>query len=423
MKIFVNQDIRRLFLAAALALFLAAAAGLLLVRLAAEDYKNALIAQSVGLAGALAEQGLDPAAVTALLTAPKTEAQQAAGRRVLEQAGVTAGLDYRLLPETSRFMRRYGAAALALAAVFSAAALGGLYRFFARQEGQIEQATRAIEQFIQSGEQAGASGAIFPPAGGSLGEGSLAQLFGAVNGMAAALTAHIQREQHGREFLKDTISNISHQLKTPLAALHMYTEIIRGEDPANPVIAEFILKSERELGRMEYLIQNLLKLARLDAGAIILEKRRLDLPSFLKETLDCFAVRAGVESKTIELRCPDGLALDGDEHWLAEAVSSVVKNAFDHTQAGGRVQVICEETPLMVTITVQDNGSGIHPDDLPHVFKRFYRSRYSQDHQGVGIGLTLARGIVERHGGTMAAESEPGQGAAFRMIFPKLTNL
>jgi len=203
----------------------------------------------------------------------------------------------------------------------------------------------------------------------------------------------------------------------------MYTEIMRDENPANPVIAEFIGKSEHELRRMEYLIQNLLKLARLDAGTILLEKRPLALPAFLTDTLEAFTVRAAVEGKHIHLHCPQGLALEADPHWLAEALSNLVKNALDHTAAGGQVQVLCEETPLVLTIAVQDNGTGIHPEDLPHVFKRFYRSRFSQDHQGVGIGLTLARSIVEKHGGSIVVESEPGQGAVFRMIFSRLTTL
>ena len=241
--------------------------------------------------------------------------------------------------------------------------------------------------------------------------------------MAASLTAHLQKEQQDREFLKETISDISHQLKTPLTALQMYNEIIRDENPENPMVVDFIHKSEHELLRMEYLIQNLLKLARLDAGAIVLKNRPLALPAFLEDTLGCFATRAAVEGKQVQITCPAGLMLEGDEHWLAEAVSNLVKNAFDHTGEGGLVQVICEETPLMVTITVQDNGTGIHPEDLPYVFKRFYRSRFSQDHQGVGIGLTLALRIVEKHGGSIVVESELGHGAVFRMIFPKLTNL
>jgi len=423
MKIFVNQEVRRLFIAAGLFLLAALIAGQVLVRLAVDDYKNALIAHDAALAGALEEQGLDPVSAASVFTVPKTDAQRAAGRLALEQAGVTEDLDYRFVPEAELFLRRYGSAALIAGMIFSTVALAGLALFFVHQDRQIETGRQAVARFMQSGERAGAQREMLALSASSLDEGSLAQLFGAINSMAASLTAHLQKEQQDREFLKETISDISHQLKTPLTALQMYNEIIRDENPENPMVVDFIHKSEHELLRMEYLIQNLLKLARLDAGAIVLNNRPLALPAFLEDTLGCFATRAAVEGKQVQITCPAELMLVGDEHWLAEAVSNLVKNAFDHTGEGGLVQVICEESPVMVTITVQDNGTGIHPEDLPYVFKRFYRSRFSQDHQGVGIGLTLALRIVEKHGGSIVVESELGHGAVFRMIFPKLTNL
>jgi signal transduction histidine kinase len=418
MRILVNTDVRRLFVVVLLTLLLAGLSGQILVQRAAADLKNTLVAHDAALAGALVEAGMDPAAVAAAFTVPKSEVQAENGAQVLAREGLTESLDYRFLPEAVAFARHYHLAALVLTLVFSAGLLVVLYGFAARQDRRTEQACRAIEGFMRLGEESGARLALEDAV-----EGSQAQFFSAINSMAASLTAHLQKEQHDRAFLKETISDISHQLKTPLAAMQMYIEIIRGENTASPVIDDFVQKSQRELSRMEMLIQNLLKLARLDAGAIVLEKRGLRLKEFLESTLERFSVRAEVEGKALRLVCPGGLALEADENWLAEAAGNLIKNALDHTTTGGQVEVICEETSLVVSITVKDNGSGIHPDDLPHVFKRFYRSRFSQDHQGVGIGLTLARSIVEKHGGSMTVESEPGQGAAFRMVFPKLTNM
>jgi signal transduction histidine kinase len=418
MRILVNTDVRRLFVVVLLTLLLAGLSGQILVQRAAADLKNTLVAHDAALAGALVEAGMDPAAVAAAFTVPKSEVQAENGAQVLAREGLTESLDYRFLPEAVAFARHYHLAALVLTLVFSAGLLVVLYGFAARQDRRTEQACRAIEGFMRLGEESGARLALEDAV-----EGSQAQFFSAINSMAASLTAHLQKEQHDRAFLKETISDISHQLKTPLAAMQMYIEIIRGENTASPVIDDFVQKSQRELSRMEMLIQNLLKLARLDAGAIVLEKRGLRLKEFLESTLERFSVRAEVEGKALRLVCPGGLALEADENWLAEAAGNLIKNALDHTTTGGQVEVICEETSLVVSVTVKDNGSGIHPDDLPHVFKRFYRSRFSQDHQGVGIGLTLARSIVEKHGGSMTVESEPGQGAAFRMVFPKLTNM
>lgn len=418
MRILVNTDARRLFTAVLLTLLLAGLGGQALAQRAAVDLKNTLVAHDAALAGALVEAGSSPAAVAAAITAPKSKAQIEAGAQVLARAGVSEALDYRFLPEAAAFARHYRLAALTLTVVFSAGLLAALYVFYTRQERRTVQACRAVEVFMRSGEQGGARLTLEDAV-----EGSQAQFFSAINSMAASLTAHLQKEQHDRAFLKETISDISHQLKTPLAALQMYIEIIRGENTASPVIDDFVQKSQRELSRMEALIQNLLKLARLDAGAIVLEKRSIRLKKFLESTLERFSVRAEVEGKALGLVCPGDLTLEADENWLAEAAGNLIKNALDHTTASGQVAVICEETSLLVSVTVKDNGSGIHPDDLPHVFKRFYRSRFSQDHQGVGIGLTLARSIVEKHGGSMTVESELNQGAAFRMVFPKLTNM
>lgn len=429
MNIFLDREVRRLFWAVGLLLLAGVLAGQALAQWAAVEYKSMLVEHDAALAGALLEQGLDPASAAAVFTADKTEAQRQAGADLLAHAGVSESVSYRLLPEAGGFALRSSLAALGAGLVFSAALLVGLYRFALRRERRTVQAAGVVEAFVRDGGNQGHRPARSETGQGGFlllddtAEGGWGQFTSALNGMAASLTTHLQKEQRDREFLKDTISDISHQLKTPLSALKMYLEIMREEQAVNPVIVDFLGKSERELGRMEYLIQNLLKLARLDAGAIALEKRPLQMAAFLRDTLEGLSVRAEVEGKRLDVACPEGLTLEGDELWLAEAVSNLVKNGLDHAPAGGRVQVICEETPLVVSILVQDNGAGIRPEDLPYVFKRFYRSRFSQDHQGAGIGLTLAHSIIEKHGGSIVVESEPGSGATFRVIFPKLSNL
>jgi signal transduction histidine kinase len=223
--------------------------------------------------------------------------------------------------------------------------------------------------------------------------------------------------------LKETISDISHQLKTPLAALQMYNEIIREEISGNEVVESFTLKSQRELERMETLIQNLLKLAKLDAGTIEIEKSTHNLNNFLEKCVELFRTRAHLEGKELNLRCSDSVELSFDETWLTEAVGNIIRNALDHTRAGDLIEISCHQNPMATQIIIKDSGSGIHPEDIHHIFKRFYRSRFSKDKQGVGIGLALSKAIVDKHGGTITVESEPQKGAAFHLIFPKLSNL
>lgn len=254
-------------------------------------------------------------------------------------------------------------------------------------------------------------------------ENSLSQFYAIINSMATSLNAHIEKENHSREFLKDTISDISHQLKTPLTALQMYNEIIMDEKNGNEVVENFTIKSQRELCRMENLIQSLLKLAKLDAGTIRLEKSGQNLKVFLEKCLGAFMTRAKLEKKGISLQCDNFVSLCFDEIWLDEAVSNIIKNALDHTEENDQIEVFCVETVISIEIIVKDNGTGIHPEDIHHIFKRFYRSRYSKDRQGVGIGLALVKAIIEQHGGTITVQSELGRGTVFRLIFPKLSNL
>jgi hypothetical protein len=244
-------------------------------------------------------------------------------------------------------------------------------------------------------------------------EGEMYKLFHSVNTLVSVLNAHIENEFRTKEFLKDTISDISHQLKTPLAALNIYNGILQSETENLPDLKEFTILSEQELDRIEALVQNLLKITRLDAGAIILEKNFENVSDMMHDIEQHFAYRAKQEQKELILSGDDDITLFCDREWMIEAISNLVKNAFDHTDAGKHICVEWEQMPDMLQIVVEDNGCGIHSEDVYHVFKRFYRSRFSKDTQGIGLGLPLAKTIVELHGGNIKVDSVLGKGSAF----------
>ncbi len=244
-------------------------------------------------------------------------------------------------------------------------------------------------------------------------EGEMYKLFHSVNTLVSVLNAHIENEFRTKEFLKDTISDISHQLKTPLAALNIYNGILQSETENLPDLKEFTILSEQELDRIEALVQNLLKITRLDAGAIILEKNFENVSDMMHDIEQHFAYRAKQEQKELSLSGDDGIMLFCDREWMIEAVSNLVKNAFDHTDAGKHICVEWKQMSDMLQIVVEDNGCGIHSEDVYHIFKRFYRSRFSKDTQGIGLGLPLAKTIVELHGGNMKVDSVLGKGSAF----------
>lgn len=248
-------------------------------------------------------------------------------------------------------------------------------------------------------------------------EGELYRLFHSVNSLAAVLNAHADNELREKEFLKNTISDISHQLKTPLAALNIYNGLLQDEDIEVSSVKEFAGLSEQELDRIETLVQSLLKITRLDAGAIALEKNTENVADMMRDIELHFAYRARQEKKELILSGSDHLSLFCDRDWLNEAIDNIVKNAFDHTESGATIRVAWKELPSGVQIVITDNGCGIHPEDIHHIFKRFYRSRFSKDKQGIGLGLPLAKAIVEAHNGTIEVDSELGIGTTFTMNF------
>ena len=288
------------------------------------------------------------------------------------------------------------------------------YSYFKKQNQVMEQAVSQLQAYLDGDHNARIECDE---------EGELYRLFHTVNSMAAVLNAHADNELREKEFLKNTISDISHQLKTPLAALNIYNGLLQDGDMELSAVKEFADLSEQELDRIEILVQNLLKITKLDAGAIVLEKTTENVADMMRDIELHFAYRARQEKKEIILSGSDHLSLFCDRDWLNEAIDNIVKNAFDHTESGATIRVAWNELPSGVQIVITDNGCGIHPEDIHHIFKRFYRSRFSKDTQGIGLGLPLAKAIIEAHGGLIEVESELGIGTSFIMNFPIPTKL
>ena len=292
--------------------------------------------------------------------------------------------------------------------LMSAAILAICYGYFREQHKIMEHAILQITEYISGNKDVTIE---------CNDEGELYRLFHEVNSLVAILNAHAENEKNAKKFLKNTISDISHQLKTPLAALNIYMGLIQDEAEELPTIQEFSRLSEQELDRIEGLVQNLLKITKLDAGMIVLEKSLENVSEIAESVKKHFLFRASQEGKEICLSGSGETAFLCDRSWMMEAISNLVKNALDHTKEGDCIRMEWWVSASIVQITIKDNGSGIYPEDLHHIFKRFYRSRYSKDSQGIGLGLPLAKAIVEAHNGTMEVDSALGRGTSFTMNF------
>lgn len=292
--------------------------------------------------------------------------------------------------------------------LMSAAILALLFGYFREQHQIMENTISQITEYISGNKDVTIE---------CNDEGELYRLFHEVNSLVAILNAHAENEKSAKKFLRNTISDISHQLKTPLAALNIYIGLIQGEAEEQGAVQEFSRLSGQELDRIEGLVQNLLKITKLDAGTIVLDKSLENVPEIVESVKKHFLFRAKQEGKEICLSGNGETTLLCDRSWIMEAISNLVKNALDHTEKGDYICIEWKSFASVVQITVKDNGLGICPEDLHHIFKRFYRSRFSKDTQGIGLGLSLTKAIVEAHNGTIEVDSILGMGTSFMINF------
>lgn len=248
-------------------------------------------------------------------------------------------------------------------------------------------------------------------------DGEIYKLFHEINSLISILNAHTERELKSKEFFKEIIFDISHQIKTPIAALNIYNGIIQDEGKENPVICEFTDLSEKELDRIELLIKNLLTIAKLDMRTLTMNKSNVNISDIMDDIKSHFSYRANLENKNLKFIGDNNLFLYCDRTWINEALSNIIKNAFDHTDMKDNIIINWQKIGSIIQITIKDNGRGIHNEDINYIFKRFYRSRFSKDTQGVGLGLPLTKSIINAHNGSIEVDSQLNLGTIFTINF------
>lgn len=335
------------------------------------------------------------------------------GREALASIGYDETTSMRFLPAVQTYRNQTVLSIFVLLVFLFGAIYLSLFLYLQRQHKAFSNAENTIRQFLDGNTTSRIECSQ---------AGDWYSLFHAINEMATILSAHAENQRQTKEFLQDIISDVSHQIKTPLSALKMYHEIIESHKDDAATVSSFTEKSQREIKRMEDVIYTLLKLARLDAGIIQMEKSEENVSILMQDVLERFETWAEREHKTITLSGKEDVILLCDALWVSEAIGNIIKNALEHTENGGHIGVKWSQSPLMTQIEISDDGKGIHPEDLYNIFKRFYRSRLSSDVHGMGLGLPLAKSIVEAHSGTISVTSTPGTGTTFTLNFINLTN-
>lgn len=224
-----------------------------------------------------------------------------------------------------------------------------------------------------------------------------------------------ENSRKDKENLQKSLSDISHQLKTPLTSIIvMVDNILDDDDMPLEIRREFLNDIKHNTNTISFLVQSLLKLSKLDAEAVKFRYEQVEVKSIVDECIKNTAVMAEILGVRLETECND-IILDCDRKWLCEAVTNIIKNCIEHSQ-NGNIKITADQNKLYTKISIKDNGSGITKEDLPHIFERFYKGKNSSD-DSVGIGLSLAKTIIEKQGGYISVSSELNKGSEFVIKF------
>ena len=218
-------------------------------------------------------------------------------------------------------------------------------------------------------------------------------------------------------FLNEVISDISHQLKTPMTSLIILNDLMYEDLPKETKI-EFLDKIKSQLNRMEWLIKSMLKLSKVEAKVIDFEKKEVKVSELIKKSISPSLIPMEIKNIELTVNGDENISYIGDINWSCEAFINIIKNCVEHTDINGKINISYEENPLYCEVVIKDSGEGIDKKDLPHIFKRFYKGKSSKD-DSVGIGLAMAKSIIESQNGDIYVKSEKNKGSEFHIIFHK----
>lgn len=222
-----------------------------------------------------------------------------------------------------------------------------------------------------------------------------------------------------RQELQVLVSDISHQVRTPVSNMKMIIDTLLTKPMGQPERAEFLKSIRGQVDKLDFLIQALVKTSRLETGAIQLEKEEGYLYDTLAQAMSAIMYHAEQKEIQVSVDCPEDLCVSHDSKWTEEALFNLLDNAVKYTPAGGSIEVFVAQWEMYVEVKVTDTGKGISESNQAAIFKRFYREEEVHNQPGVGIGLYLAREIVTQQGGYITVESEVGKGSAFSIFLPR----
>jgi len=243
-------------------------------------------------------------------------------------------------------------------------------------------------------------------------EGELSILKNEIYKVTVMLSEQAELLKKDKVHLANSISDISHQLKTPITSMFLMTELLSDENLPENKRKEFTDKIRSQLERLQWLVSSLLKLAKFDADTILLNKNIIYINTLIDKATEPLLIPLEIKEQELIVEGSEVARIICDINWTTEALINILKNCIEHTAVGGKIHISFSENPLYSEIIVRDNGYGISKKDLPHIFERFYKGKNASG-ESAGIGLAMAKSIIQKQNGNITATSEPGIGTAF----------
>lgn len=249
-------------------------------------------------------------------------------------------------------------------------------------------------------------------------EGELSILKNDIYKVTLMLSEQSAELQEDKLKLTNAISDISHQLKTPLTSMTVMADLLSDPELHVEKRTEFTRKITVQLERIGWLVSSLLKFSKIDAGTIHFKKDQVQVSKLVRKSLEPMLIPMDIKEQRILIDGEDSTTFAGDLNWTTEAIINILKNCVEHTPAGGEISISFVENTLFTEIVIADNGKGIPKAELPYIFKRFYKGKNASE-DSVGIGLALAQSIITGQNGTIDVKSEVGKGTQFQIKFYK----
>lgn len=225
-----------------------------------------------------------------------------------------------------------------------------------------------------------------------------------------------RQSEDDKQNIQELVSDISHQVKTPVANLLMFTDILKRHELSAEKRAEFLATMEAQVEKLDFLMQSLIKMSRLEAGTFALHMETGSLHETIAQAVSGVWTKAAQKNISIDVQCDSQMTVNHDVKWTAEALFNLLDNAVKYTPEGGNIRVSVRPWQFFTRIDISDTGMGIAAGHYHDVFKRFYRAQEAANTEGVGLGLYLARGIITRQKGYISVKSEIGKGTTFSVF-------